>query len=931
MATHLRCAKLLIALGLLAGFLSSLAASAQSPRPIPIREALRDTAGSGIPVRIGETLTLRGVLTSDPTLLGSESSVMHLQDNSGGIQLFTPNPALILGQFERGDLVQVRGKLKQYKGMDELLLEEIQFLGRGALPQPPKVQAADLNSRRYLGQLVKITGQLRVPSDFQQQNEDCVLRDGSGEITLYLTPKFLRNPRFIARMVDGGKVTVVGIAGIAKDQPPYNSGFRLMPRDPDDFDFGLVPPYREIAVSLSLLLLLVLFVHLWLRRRHAEQRAREMAILTENIKRSEEALRLSEERFAKAFRSSPDAIAISTLADGRYIDMNDGFVRLTGYQRDEVIGRTAGELKIWVDPAKRDQLVQRLREHGRVSNLEAEFRMKSGEVLFGLMSAEIIDLSGKPCMLTVARDITERRVAERKLEERTTSLNALIENSPLAIVVHDAEDRVQMCNPAFERLFLYRQEEIVNAQLDDLIKTVESPGEPEEITQRVLAGETLHVTTRRRRKNGTIVDVELYAVPLMAQGAPRAAYGLYQDITARVALESQLRQAQKMEAVGRLAGGVAHDFNNLLMVIKGHTELLRDRVDSADPRYRRVEEIEKAADRAASLTKQLLAYSRKQVIAPKVLDLNALVADTGKMLTTLIGEDVELKFLPGSALGRVKADPGQIEQVLLNLAANARDAMPQGGKLTIETANVYLGQEYTRQHADLRQGPYVMLAVSDDGCGMDAETQSHIFEPFFTTKETGKGTGLGLATAFGIVKQSDGHIGVYSSPGQGTTFRVYLPRVDGVVEEAGRGREEIHFGSLRGSETILLVEDEEPVRELVRECLEKNGYTVLEARDGPAAIALSEKHRGTVDVMITDVVMPGMSGRELAQCLGSRRPQMKVLYVSGYTENAVAEHGVMDRGAAFLQKPFRPTDLALKISELLGRQSQEVPETTQRV
>ncbi len=900
-------------------------ASAEPARVISLREALQDTAGNGILVRLGESVTLVGVLTSDPAIVGAEASLAHLQDSTGGIQLFTPNTALLVGHFQRGDLVKVRGKLKQYKGMNELLIEEIRRLGSGTLPAPRDVQAADLNSRRYMGQLVRVVGQLSVPPDFQR-NRSCLLRDRSGEITFFLGSKFFQNPRFLARLMHGGTVRIVGIAGQDKEGPPYNSGYRLIPRDSDDFSFGFVPPYREIAQALSLILLLGVFVHLWARRRSAEQRAREIALHSENLKRSEEALRLSEEKFAKAFRSSPDAISISTLAEGLYIDVNESLLRMLGYERDEVIGHTALDLNIWLQPAKRTALIKGLQEHGRVRNLETEFRMKTGEVRVGLMSAEVIDLNSKPCMLAVVRDITDRKEAQKRLAERTTYLNALIENSPVAVVVHDAEGRVQMCNPAFERLFLYDQAEIIGAKLDELIRTDERPSQAEEVTRRVLAGETVHVTTRRRRKDGTPVDVELYGVPLMVQGVPVAAYGLYQDITARVALEGQLRQAQKMEAVGRLAGGVAHDFNNLLMIIKGNAELLRDRLEAPDSRRRNVEQIQHAADRATSLTQQLLAYSRKQVIEPKVLDLNTIVADMAKMLPRLMGEDVELVIAPGLSLAPVKADRVQIEQVLLNLAVNARDAMPRGGKLIIETANVELGEEYARQHAGLRPGPYVMLAVSDNGCGMDAETQSHIFEPFFTTKEKDKGTGLGLATVFGVVKQSDGHISVYSHPGQGTTFKVYLPRVDEAIEQPQPGMEQAVPASLRGSETVLLVEDEDAVRELVRESLEENGYLVLQASDGAEALDVAQKHAGPIHLMVTDVIMPGMSGRELAHRLAARRPKMKILYVSGYAENAIAQHGVLDPGTAFLQKPFRAADLARKVYELLDRYKQRINE-----
>ncbi len=387
------------------------------------------------------------------------------------------------------------------------------------------------------------------------------------------------------------------------------------------------------------------------------------------------------------------------------------------------------------------------------------------------------------------------------------------------------------------------------------------------------------------------------------------------EITERKQLEAQLLQSQKMEAVGRLAGGIAHDFNNLLTVIKGYSELLVEEV-GGDGRLRRAaEEIDKAADRAALLTRQLLAFSRRQVLEPEVLDLNDVVANMDKMLRRLIGEDIDLVSVRRPGLGRVKADPGQIEQVIMNLAVNARDAMPQGGKLTLETANVELDEVYARNHVAITPGSYVMLAVSDTGCGMDAETQARIFEPFFTTKELGKGTGLGLATVYGIVKQSGGYIWVYSEPGQGTTFKVYLPRLEEAVETAQPEREIVR--PARGSETVLLVEDEENVRQLVRQTLEKNGYTVLEARAGAEATQLSAQHPGPIHLMLTDVVMPKMSGRELAERLALLRPGIKVLYMSGYTDNAIVHHGVLDPGTAFLQKPFTAADLGQKVREVL--------------
>src|SRR5437867_2941313 len=388
----------------------------------------------------------------------------------------------------------------------------------------------------------------------------------------------------------------------------------------------------------------------------------------------------------------------------------------------------------------------------------------------------------------------------------------------------------------------------------------------------------------------TQIAVAIEAQPLTFAGRS-ARLVLARDVTARRQLEEQLRQAQKMEAVGQLAGGIAHDFNNLLTAILGCTQLLLHATPPEDQRREDVEEIKNAGLRAAELTRQLLAFSRRQVLAPKVLDVNAIVANMDKMLRRLLGEDVALVTHLAADLGPVSADPGQLEQVLLNLAVNARDAMPQGGRLTIETANILLTEEYAERHHRLPPGPYVLLAVSDTGVGMDEITQKHLFEPFFTTKEVGKGTGLGLATVYGIVKQSGGYIWVYSEPGRGTTLKVYLPRVPGAAEPLPVAVESPELR--RGTETVLLVEDAAPVRSLARKGLESYGYQVREAADGPAALELCARHPRGIDILVTDVVMPGMSGRELAERLAPARSGMRVLYTSGYTDDAMVHQGVL--------------------------------------
>jgi PAS domain S-box-containing protein len=397
-----------------------------------------------------------------------------------------------------------------------------------------------------------------------------------------------------------------------------------------------------------------------------------------------------------------------------------------------------------------------------------------------------------------------------------------------------------------------------------------------------------------------------------------------EDITERkrtememATLQEQLRQSQKMEAIGRLAGGIAHDFNNLLTVIKGFSQLSLLELKEGDPLRRNIDEIEKATERAASLTRQLLAFSRRQVMEMKILDLNTLLRDLDKMLRRIIGENIELSTLLAKDLGRAKIDPGQIEQVIMNLAVNAKDSMPSGGKLTIETANAELDESYAHHHADVKPGRYVMFSVSDTGVGMTPEVRERVFEPFFTTKEKGRGTGLGLSTVYGIVKQSGGNIWVYSEPDHGTTFKIYLPRVDEPLEELREkpmGEELPH-----GTETVLVVEDEEKVRTLTVEILGRQGYRVLEASQGDDALAISEKHKGPIHLFLVDVVMPGISGTELAKHLMSLHPETRILYMSGYTDNVIVHHGVLEKGVNYIQKPFTIDELTRKVREVLDK------------
>ena len=509
------------------------------------------------------------------------------------------------------------------------------------------------------------------------------------------------------------------------------------------------------------------------------------------------------------------------------------------------------------------------------------------------------------------------RSAQENLRRSELNFRSLVTNAPYGICRCDSTGKILDANPALLELLGHTApDELIgqhifslyadNDQWFDLADFLRS-SEP----FRGLAAEW-------KRKNGPTTVVRVSGRSVANGGDGELVFELFaEDVTERRLLEQQLRQSQKMEAVGRLAGGIAHDFNNLLMVISGYSEFLLERL-GAEPHLRGpAQEIASAAERASSLTRQLLAFSRKQMLAPRIVNLNDVATENIKMLTRMIGEDIDLVMVPSQNLWAVRADAGQIEQVIMNLAVNARDAMPSGGKLTIETSNVTLDEDYARFHAPLRPGDYVMVAISDTGAGMDGETQSHIFEPFFTTKGT-KGTGLGLSTVYGIVKQSGGYIWVYSEVGRGTTFKIYLPRVASTGETAVQVATPVEFRKVEpGTETILLVEDEANLRYLARQYLEKQGYKVIEAADGAVAMQIAVAHEATIHLLLTDVIMPGMNGRELAQRISEIRPNVKVLYMSGYTENVIGHNGMLDAGVRLLQKPFNLRDLKGKVREVL--------------
>jgi two-component system, cell cycle sensor histidine kinase and response regulator CckA len=511
--------------------------------------------------------------------------------------------------------------------------------------------------------------------------------------------------------------------------------------------------------------------------------------------------------------------------------------------------------------------------------------------------------------------VVERVARHVAAENEHALLASVVQFSDDAMFAESLDGEIRSWNPAAERMFGWSADELVGRSAAPLYPA-DRESEFVETLTRLARGEHLgNRETVRLRKDGARVDVAESVSPIRGdEGRVVGLAVVVRDIRERRNLEAQFRQAQKMEAVGRLAGGVAHDFNNLLTVINGYCAMLLENAALGAPGHRELIEIATAGERASTLVHRLMAFSRKQVCAPRAADLNAIVRDMEGLLRRLIGEDVHLRTALDDDLGTVMVDVGQIEQVIVNLAVNARDAMPRGGRLVIETRGVDVDEEFARRRPEVTPGPYVLLAVTDDGCGMDEETRSHLFEPYFTTKGR-RGTGLGLSTVHGIVRQAGGHIEAYSEPSRGTTFRIYLPRHDAPAEEAATVRPPAPLA--RGTETIVLAEDDEAIRNLARRVLEASGYTVIATRDGAEALARCETHAGEIDLLITDVVMRTMGGADLANCLATRRPSTRVLYMSGYTDETIVFHGGLDPNAPYLEKPFTPDLLLRKVREVL--------------
>jgi PAS domain S-box-containing protein len=638
------------------------------------------------------------------------------------------------------------------------------------------------------------------------------------------------------------------------------------------------------------------------------------------VSRDVSARKQAEEKYRSIFENAVEGIFQIT-PDGTFVSANPALAGILGYESPHELMMTIGTsgAPLFIDPAGHDRLIAAAESGSAVTGFETRWYRKDGSTLrVSLNARPITDEQGRMTLLEgFVQDVTERKAVEEALKQSGERYRILVENSPIGIASYDLDGKILDLNTAMpsimgspsleatKRINVFTLPQLVEGGLSDAMRRC------------VTNGETIVDEFPYTSKWNKDLHVRLHLAPIRdSEGNVAAGQVLVEDITERRRLEEQVSQSAKMEAIGRLAGGVAHDFNNLLTAMLGYSEMLLGQMPVDSPFRDRVALIQQAAERASELTGQLLAFSRKQILDLRPVSLNDAVSQFEKMLRRLIGENINLEVKTDPYARHVTADPGRVEQILMNLAVNARDAMPHGGSLTIESQNVYLDEAYARNNPEVVPGPYVMLAVSDTGAGMDDATVSRIFEPFFTTKDQPGGTGLGLATVYGIVKQHKGHIAVYSEPGKGTTFKVYLPSIE---DRAPTVKSiETPLAPYPGKETVLLVEDEDMVRDMTAEALKNLGYYVLGARDGEAGLSLAEEHEGSIDLLLTDVVLPHMDGKSLFEQLSARRPGIRVLYMSGYAENFIVRHGVLQPDVHFLQKPFTVDALGIKIREALS-------------
>ncbi|MBN2337648.1 MAG: PAS domain S-box protein [Acidobacteria bacterium] len=640
-----------------------------------------------------------------------------------------------------------------------------------------------------------------------------------------------------------------------------------------------------------------------------------IAELEEALARLGRELAETRELWSRVFHASSNIMAINSMRDGRFVDLNEACAAVGGYRREELLGRRMEEDRMLEDPGFHERMIRVLRAEGRVRNLETKIRTKAGDTRTVLFSADPVAIDDEPCILAVSVDITEREKEASALKESREYLTRIINCIGDPIFVKDSEHRFTLVNDALCAFAGMRREELIGkagvppAPAGSEVLAQSLREQEEEVLETGRESLTEDVFVDREGKSVTVMTKKSL---LVDRKGNRQIVGVLRDITEYKRLEAQFLQAQKMEAVGVLAGGVAHDFNNLLNVINGYTDLALEEVARGEPLREELEHVRDAGKRAAALTSQLLAFGRKQILQPETFDLGPVIGEMRSLLRSMIREDIRLDFHAGP--GTIHADPARVEQVVMNLVVNARDALPEGGTIRVETGRVEIGGA---EEEGASPGPYVRLAVIDDGVGMDAKTRERIFEPFFTTKPERKGTGLGLSTVYGIVRQSGGFIRVASEMGKGTTVEVFFPPARDA--EAPPDRESGPPEAAGGAETVLLAEDEGAMRALAGRVLRDGGYTVLEAADGMEALRLAREYAGEIQLVVSDVVMPGMGGRALVEQLCAIRPRIRALFISGYDDAAISRQGVLEPGVAFLQKPFTPHQLARKAREVLDR------------